>query len=66
MCYLINRSKTNYPDIPLFIAKYQALFSVVEITVGHWPFSDQFQNLADQNPFWLANFTVHFQWDGNQ
>jgi len=31
-----------------------------------WPFSDQFQHLADQNPFWSANFTVHFQWDGNQ
>jgi len=37
-----------------------------EITVGHWPFSDQFQHLADQNPFWSANFTAHFQWDGNQ
>jgi len=31
-----------------------------------WPFSDQFQHLADQNPFWSANFTVHFQWDDNQ
>jgi len=40
--------------------------SVLEITVGHWPFSNQFKHLADQNPFWLANFTVHFQWDGNQ
>jgi len=40
--------------------------SVLEITVGHWSFSNQFQHLADQNPFWLANFTVHFQWDGNQ
>ena len=39
--------------------------SVLEITVGHWPFSDQFQHLADQNPFWSAKFTVHFQWDGN-
>jgi len=34
--------------------------TVLEITVGHWPFSNQFQHLADQNPFWLANFTVHF------
>ena len=33
---------------------------VLEITVGHWPFSDQFQHLADQNPFWSAKFTVHF------
>ena len=39
--------------------------SVLEITVSHWPFSDQFQHLADQNPFWLTKFTVHFQWDGN-
>jgi len=30
---------------------------VLEITVGHWPFSNQFQRLADQNPFWSANFT---------
>ena len=35
---------------------------VLEITVGHWPFSDQFQHLADQNPFWSAKFPVHFQW----
>ena len=44
---------------------YKLGVSVLEITVGHWPFSDQFQHLADQNPFWLAKFTVHFQWDGN-
>jgi len=41
------------------------VYSMLEITVGHWPFSDQFQPLTDQNPSWLANFTVHFQWDGN-
>jgi len=23
--------------------------SVLEITVGHWPFSDQFEHLVDQN-----------------
>jgi len=40
--------------------------TVLEITVDHWPFSNQFQHLADQNLFWSANFTVHFQWDGNQ
>jgi len=39
---------------------------VLEITVSHWLFSDQFQHLTDQNPFWSANFTIHFQWDGNQ
>ena len=40
--------------------------AVLEITVGHWPFSDQFQHLADQNPFWSAIFPVHFQWNSNQ
>ena len=25
--------------------------TMLEITVGHWPFSDQFQHLADQNLF---------------
>ena len=33
---------------------------VLEITVGHWPFSDQFQHLANQNPFWSAKFPMHF------
>ena len=40
-------------------------WSVLEIAAGHWPFSDKFQHLADQTPFWLAKFTVHFQWDRN-
>ena len=42
------------------------MFTVLEIAAGHWPFSDQFQHLADQNPCWSAKFTVHFQWDSNQ
>ena len=25
--------------------------AVLEITVGHWPFSNQFEHLADQNLF---------------
>jgi len=39
--------------------------TVLEITVGHWPFSDQ--HLADQNLFWLANFTDIFTmgWQSN-
>ena len=37
-------------------------YAVLEITVNHWLFSDQFQHLADQNPFWLAKFAVRFQW----
>ena len=44
----------------------QSRWLVLEITVNHWPFSDRFQHLANQNPFWLANFAVHFQWDSNQ
>jgi len=38
--------------------------AVPEITVGHWPFSNQFQHLANQNPFWSANFTIYFQKNG--
>ena len=30
----------------------------LEIAAGHWSFSNQFQHLAHQNPFWLAKFTV--------
>ena len=40
--------------------------AVLEIAAGHWLLSNQFQYLADQNPFWLAKFTVHFQWNCNQ
>ena len=40
-----------------------AIATVLEINDGHWPFSDQFQHLTDQNPFWSAKFPVHFQWD---
>ena len=29
-------------------------------------FSDQFQHLANQNPFCLSIFPVHFQWNSNQ
>ena len=35
--------------------------SMLETAAGHWPFSDQFQHLANQNPFRLAKFAVHFQ-----
>jgi len=38
------------------------MITVLEITVGHWPFSDQFQYLTDQNSFCSDKFTVHFQW----
>ena len=39
--------------------------AVLKITAGHWPFSKQFQYLVNQNSFWLAKFTVHFQWEGH-
>ena len=42
------------------------LVSVLEITADHWPFSNQFQHLANQNPFRSAKFTVYFQWEDNQ
>ena len=43
------------------------IIAVLEIiiTVDKWPFSNQFQHLADQTPFWSAKFPVHFQWDSN-
>ena len=34
----------------------QYIYAVLEITVGHWLFSNQLQHLADQNLFWLAIF----------
>jgi len=37
--------------------------ALLEITVGHRPFSNQFQYLTDQNSFCLDKFTVHFQWE---
>ena len=33
--------------------------AVLEVTVSHWPFRDQFQHLADQNSIWSAKFPVH-------
>ena len=32
------------------------MWAVLEITVGHWPFSNLFQHLANQNSFWSAIF----------
>ena len=34
--------------------------AVLEITVGHWPFSDQFQHLADQIHFGRPNLLYIF------
>ena len=33
-------------------AKEVNYYTVLEIVVGHWPFSNQFQHLASQNSFW--------------
>jgi len=46
------------------LVSHDSLITVLEITVGHWLFFDQFQHLANQNPFWLANFTVHIYFWG--
>ena len=45
--------------------KALAWITVLELTVDCWPFSDQFQHLANQNQFWLGIFPVHSQWDSN-
>ena len=37
--------------------------TVLEITVGHWSFSDQIQYLTKQNLFYSDKFTVCFQWE---
>jgi len=37
--------------------------AVIEITVGHRPFSNQFQYLTNQNSFCSDKFTVHFHWE---
>ena len=43
------------------VSKHHVAKAVLEITVNHWSFSDQFQHLVDEKPFWLAKFTVNFQ-----
>ena len=52
--------------IHIYIGQHLSIVSVLEIAAGHLLFSNQFQHLANQNPCWLAKFTVHFQWDNNQ
>ena len=42
------------------------IISVLEIAVSHWLFSDQLQNLAEQNQFWLAKFPVLYLSVGQQ
>ena len=44
----------------MYVCMYAYTYAELEITVGHWPFSDRFQHLADQIPFWSAKF--HFGW----
>ena len=49
-----------------FVRISGCIVAVLEIAAGHWLFSDQFQHLANQNPFLLAKLTAHSQWDRNQ
>ena len=35
--------------------------TVLEITVSHWPFSDQFEHLADKSIL-ISHISQHFQW----
>ena len=65
-CVIVKARSAPAPEVPLLSTPTANHYSyniqtVLEITVGHWPFSDQFQHLADQNPFWSAKFTVNFQ-----
>ena len=52
-----------YSDVEFQNPEHFCFLPVLEIATGHWSFSNQFRHLADQNPFWLAKFTVHFQWN---
>ena len=65
-CYILIYTYTR--DFGGFQIIEQILFMItmLEIKVGLRPFSYQFQYLANQNPFYSAKFTLHFQWDGNQ
>ena len=58
-CYIKNQhfnellkiKQSHVLEKVLSICKNQLIhtLSELEIAVGHWPFSDQFQDLADQN-----------------
>ena len=55
-------SKLNLPSYDSVVAKLSCYIAItlalLEKTVGHWPFSDQFCYLAGQNKIYLAKFTV--------
>ena len=38
------------------------LSTELEVTVGHWSFSDHFQGFGQANTICQDNFTTHFQW----
>ena len=63
---VINNSFQLISNQHFTICSKEILYTVLEITAGYWPFSNKFQHLADQNLFWLAKFTEHFQWEGHQ
>ena len=45
----------------VYVCMHVCMYAMLEITVGHWAFSEQFQHLVNQNLFWSAKFPVHFQ-----
>ena len=51
MIKLINNPKLSKITKILKSGMYICTYVVLEITVDHWPFSDQFQHLADQIHF---------------
>ena len=57
--HILYTSLYMYCNVNKLVVLYSTM---LEITVSHWPFSDQFQHLADQNPFWSTKFPVRFQW----
>ena len=59
-----NRAHMKYIHYVNYLIATDILYGILpllEITVSHWPFSDQFQHLANQDPFWSAKFTEHFK-----
>ena len=58
-----DKFKNTYTHIHTYIRTYIHAYTytpVLEITAGHWPFSDQFQHLADQNRILVSQFYCTF------
>ena len=48
---LVDNIINSYTKLTKHYIPHSTSSSVLEITVSHWPFSDQFQHLADHNLF---------------